>query len=85
MIVEAKRLNRRLDDAHDQIAEYCYAQNIKNAIITDGNDWVLLEIEPGLLAVGDDDEDYYDDDEEFEVEIPILETARFSVSRGDAV
>lgn len=87
-IVEAKSLNRRLDDAHNQVAGYCYSQNVNNAIVTDGNDWILLEFDRGSFEDGSDDdefEDYYDDDDEYVVEIPTLETARFSVSRGDAV
>ena len=87
-IVEAKSLNRRLDDAHNQVVGYCYSQNVNNAIVTDGNDWILLEFDGGSFEDGSDDdefEDYYDDDDEYVVEIPTLETARFSVSRGDAV
>ena len=89
MIVEAKSLNKRLDEAHDQVAEYCVAQDINNAIVTDGNDWILLGFDDGLTDDENFDEDefgdYDDDDGEFDVELSILEVARFSMSRGDAV
>lgn len=85
MIVEAKSLNRRLDDAHYQVAEYCYAQNINKAVVTDGDDWILLAFDEGSFGDELDVEEYYDDDDESVVEIPLLEVARFSVSRGDAV
>ncbi len=89
ILVEAKSLNRSLDDAHQQVAAYCYSQNVGHAIVTDGNDWILLEIghQSTEDETGDEDEfeDYDDDDAEFDVEIPIIEVARFSMSRGDAV
>ncbi len=86
VMVEAKSLNSDLGTARGQVSNYCYAEGVEAAIVTDGDDWVLLNVDVGTFADEVDDE-YYDEDDEYEDDdgIPPLEVAQFSISRGDAV
>ena len=74
MIVEAKALGGSLADAIRQMAGYCVVAGSEHGVVTDGNDWILLEV--------------HEDDADDEVEAPEISTnqiARFSVCDGDAV
>lgn len=72
VLMEAKSLNTDLGRARAQVANYCYGEAVESAIVTDGDDWLLLDIES---HISDDEEDA----------VSVVEVARFSISHGDAV
>ena len=65
IMVEAKSLNSDLGAARVQVSSYCYAEGVESAIVTDGDDWILLNVDVGTFADEVDDE-YYDEDDEYE-------------------
>ena len=80
LLLESKSLNTDLGTARSQVAQYCYGEAVNSAIITDGDDWVLLDIAGDVFD--DDTDDAYDDEERY---VAYEDVAQFSISRGDVV
>ena len=80
LLLESKSLNTDLGKARAQVARYCYGEAVESAIITDGDDWILLDIDGDVFD--DETDDAYDDEENH---VTYNDIAQFSISRGDAV
>ena len=80
LLLESKSLNTDLGKAREQVAQYCYGEAVRSAIITDGDDWVLLDIDGDVFD--DETDDAYDDEESH---VTYNDIAQFSISRDDAV